>query len=728
MSEKHSFLSAMLGELSRRKVLSTMGGYAVAVFVVLQLMDAAAEPLRLPDWLPTLLVIVLILGFPLVFLLAWEFELTPEGVRKASPAGLLTKRQSMVIFGTTLLATFGLGYGFYFYYSGLFSDNVPTVAVERNFSAPANSIAVLPFTDLSASGDQAYFSDGVAEEILNLLAQVKGLHVAARTSSFAFRDRQHDIREIGQLLNVSTVLEGSIRAADNRIRLTVQLINVEDGYHIWSQNFDREIGDLFVIQDEIASEIADALMDSFAGLVQPSTGQTDSLAAANAYRTGRLHWWRRTPAELQKALTYFAEALEHDSAFAPAYAGLADSWLLIGLYGNISQPEAIEKAQPMIEKALAIDPRSAEAFAALGLARWQIGQHDSAESSFMQAMELNDNYIPAHLWLAGVLSEMGRFPEEQRVLERAMSLDPLNELLVINYAENLRIRGETDRALQLLDDQVRIRPDSTVLLRFLAQHQLFAGNLVEAWRVSSRAHLLESGNPADLAAFAKTWMVLGEYDEAEQLLQQGMETAGNNQALLSTYWLNLLMTGRLEEAERLVRELMASSGELSSETLRRGFHLQLGLVAMAREDWKSADVQLAASFEGNETPGYNMDRIYALSLAALTADRLGDKQLAAFRLETVERELQRARINGVDDANIYYSEAAIKALRGQQQQAVASLQEAYARGFREGWKLEMDWRLDDLRDDSDFIALKTRIEQDLERSLAEIRRNSLAAL
>jgi TolB-like protein/Flp pilus assembly protein TadD len=730
---KHSFLSATLGELSRRKVLSTMGAYAVAVFVLLQLMDAAVEPLRLPDWLPTLLVIVLILGFPVVFLLAWQFELTTDGVKKADPAGLLSRRQSMALFGSMLLATFGLGYGFYIYYSGVFavetlSATAGQTVAEREFSAPANSIAVLPFADLSATGDQAYFSDGVAEEILNLLAQVKGLHVAARTSSFAFRDEQHDIREIGQLLNVSTVLEGSVRMAGNRIRLTAQLINVEDGYHIWSQSFDREIDDLFVIQDEIASDIAAALVDSFSGLMQPSTGVTDSLAAANAYRTGRLHWWRRTPGELEKALGYFAEALEHDSAFAPAYAGLADSWLLLGMYGNISVAESIQKAHPMIEKALAIDPRSAEAFAALGLARWKLGQYDSAESSFLRALELNNNYIPAHLWLGGVLGEQGRFPEEQRVLESAMSLDPLNELLVINYSVNLQIRGEAEKALELLGNQVKLRPDSTVLLRSFAHLQYENGNLVEAWRLSRRAFMLEPENPADLSAYAMTWMTLGDHDEAEQLLQQGMAVAGRNEKILHTYWLNLLVTGRLEEAESLVREMIRDAGEDPPESMQRNFHLQLAMLALARGDWTSAESQLVASLDGDDSPGYNMDRIYALSLGSLTATNLDDNELATERLEAAQRDLQRARVNGVNDANIFYSEAALMALQGETEAALGKLQQAYERGFRESWMLTIDWRLKPLRDEVDFIELQSRIERDLELNVAEIRSQSLAAL
>jgi TolB-like protein len=410
MESNHTFFSATLTELTRRKVLRTVGGYAVAVFVLLQLMDAAVEPLRLPDWLPTLVVIIVILGFPLIFMLAWLFDITSTGIRKTPSAGILTKPQNTILFSVMLFATAGLGYVFYEYYSGVFETEFIEVPAQRAFTAPENSIAVLPFADLSADQDQAYFSDGVAEEILNLLAQVNDLHVAARTSSFAFRDPQSDIREIGRLLNVSTVLEGSIRTSGNRIRLTAQLINVSDGYHIWSQSYDRELDDIFAIQDEIASNIASALVDSFDGLDNHEKDRANNLAATQAYRTGRLHWWRRTADELQKAIELFALALEHDPQFAPAYAAMADTRLLLARYGNIANAKAIEKAQPMIEKALAIDPQSAEAFAALGLARWQIGQMDAAESALRQAMQLNENYIPAQLWLGRNIEPAGTVP------------------------------------------------------------------------------------------------------------------------------------------------------------------------------------------------------------------------------------------------------------------------------------------------------------------------------
>ena len=221
MTERHSFLSATLAELNRRKVLRTVGAYAVGVFVLLQLMDAAVEPLRLPDWLPTLVVIVLILGFPLVFVLAWHLEIRPDGVHRTKGGSLLSRSQSSLLFSIMLLAMGGLGYGFYTFYHGEFDGQTAVqTAVQRAFTAPENSIAVLPFADLSENSDQGYFADGISEEILNLLAQVEGLNVAARTSSFAFRESADDIREIGRLLNVSTVLEGSVRTSGDRIRLS----------------------------------------------------------------------------------------------------------------------------------------------------------------------------------------------------------------------------------------------------------------------------------------------------------------------------------------------------------------------------------------------------------------------------------------------------------------------------------------------------------------------------
>jgi TolB-like protein/Flp pilus assembly protein TadD len=733
MTESHSFISATMAELNRRKVLRTVGAYAVAVFVLLQLMDAAVEPLRLPEWLPTLVVIVVILGFPLVFLLAWHLEITPTGVHRTTTAGLLSRSQSAFLFSFMLVGMTGLASVFYQYYSSVFSNPATSQLViepadQRVFKAPENSIAVLPFSDLSEDGDQVHFSDGIAEELLNLLAQVDGLHVAARTSSFAFRDPQTDIREIGRALNVGTILEGSVRTAGTRIRLTAQLINVEDGYHIWSQSYDRELDDIFTIQDEVASSIATALVESFHGLSARPAGRTDSLAASQAYRTGRLHWWRRTPGELQRAIELFATALEHDSQFAPAYAAMADTWMLLSLYGNISVIKATQKANPMIEKALQIDPESGEAFAALGLARWQIGQMDAAESALRQAVKLNEDYVPAQLWLGGILKELGRYPEERMVLEKAMELDPLNELLAVNYAGNLSVTGDWESGKDLMQGLVRLRPDSTVLLRAMASYEFEHGNLVEGWRLANRAWLLEPENPEDIATLARTWIMLGGISEAEELIEQGLEKSPQNAGLLGTQFMTKLVAGRFEEAQSLLRDVMADFGENMPPNLQSNFDVQLGIIALVQGNYPLAYELFSKTISNEDKPAYSGDEVMVLTMASLISRRLNKPEEAEARLLAAQRKVQRARLNGVDDPGIYYTEAVLLAMQGDPESALQKLNQAYERGFRERWLLTVDGRLDSLRDREAFVLFQNQVEDDINQALAEIRSVPVAAL
>jgi len=733
MEQGQSFISAVLTELNRRKVLRTVGAYAVVVFVVLQLMDAAVEPLRLPDWLPTLVVVTLILGFPLVFILAWQFDLTPGGIKKTSATGILTRPQNALLFSLMALGTVGLGYGFYSYYSNVFfADGAgaadAAVTQQREFVAPENSIAVLPFADLSADGSQEYFSDGIAEEILNLLAQVNGLHVAARTSSFAFRHLDKDIREIGRLLNVSTVLEGSIRKAGDRIRMTAQLINVEDGFHIWSHSYDRQLDDVFAIQDEVASAIAAALVDSFAGLDQKQASRPHNLAAFEAYRTGRLHWWRRSPEELQKAITLFGEAVKHDPSFAPAYAAMADSWMLLSLYGNLTNMDATERAMPMIEKALEIDPGSAEAFAALGLARWQIGQRDAGESALRQALRLNEDYIPAYLWLGGLLGDLGRLPEENQILQQAMAIDPLNELLTINFAGNLASRGDSKAGIDLLQSLIALKPDSPSLLRIMSGHAYGSGDLVGAWRYANQSYGLEPKSPVVIETLASAWENVGASDQAERLLLEGLEIAGDNFSLRANYFGLLLKQGRLEKADRLVQEQYGDSVEGLPEKLQHYYYFQKGLIRLVAGDGDGARDLIERAISDDADQSWDGQQIFVITLSSLLQRNAGNAELADQRLTRAERSLHRARLNGVEDAQSYYTESSIFALRGNSQAAIDSLQTAYERGFREAWMLEKDWRMESLQQNPQYIAIRQQIDRDIEQARAEVESFIVAAL
>jgi tetratricopeptide (TPR) repeat protein len=512
------------------------------------------------------------------------------------------------------------------------------------------------------------------------------------------------------------------------VRITAQLIEARSDTHLWSESYDRTLESIFAIQDEVAASIATALVDSFTGLTVKPAERADNVAAFEAYRTGRLRWWRRTPSELHKAIELFTKATEYDPGFAPAYAALADTWLLLSLYGNITTVEATEKAQPMIEKALALDPELAEAFAAQGLARWEIGQMDAAESALRQAVDLNDDYIPAQMWLAGVLGTEGRYPEEHLVLQQALQRDPLNELLMSNYANSLSIRGDWEAGRDMLGGLLELRPDSTILLRFMSKMELVNGNLVAGWKLANRAYQLQPDNPEDIATLARTWVLLGDPNEAERLVLLGLETSEQNANLLGTYWMTLVVSHRYEEADTLVRELMSQSGDGLPEALKRNFSFQLGMIALMRGDFPGARDLLVSAISDEDDPAYSGNEVMIITMAALATEQLGEPEEAARLLETAERKIKRARLNGVDDSDIYYSEAVLLTMRSEPARAMEKLREAYNRGYREQWVLEIDGRLAPLRDKPEFIILMEQIRDDVSKARTEIRSLSLAVL
>jgi tetratricopeptide (TPR) repeat protein len=516
------------------------------------------------------------------------------------------------------------------------------------------------------------------------------------------------------------VLEGSIRKAGDRIRLTAQLINVSDGYHIWSQNYDRQLDDVFAIQDEIASAIATALVDSFGGLQQKQASRTQNLAAFEAYRTGRLHWWRRSPDELQKAITLFAKALENDPAFAPAYAAMADSWMLLSLYGNLTNMKATERAMPMIEKALEIDPESAEAFAALGLARWQIGQRDAAESALRQSIKLNEDYIPAYLWLGGLLGDLGRLPEQSQVLQQAMALDPLNELLAINFAGNLTSRGDYEAGKELLKGLVALKPDSSSLLRIMSGHAMKSGDLVDAWRYASQSYGLEPESPVVIQTLAGAWESMGAIDRAEELLLEGLEIAADNFGLRTNYFFLLLKQGRLEKAERLVQEQYGDSVDGLPEQLQQYYYFQKSMISLVGGDRQSATEFIELAISEDQDQSWDGEQVFFTTLSSALQRDAGNTELAEQRLENAERAVRRARINGLDNAGIYYTESSIHALKGESQEALDSLQTAYERGFRDMWMLDLDLRLESLHQEPQFIAIRQQIERDIQQARSEV--------
>src|SRR5438067_1648843 len=424
----------LIAELKRRRVFRALVGYAIVSFAVLQVIEPIMHGLRLPDWTLSFVVVGLAVGFPVVVVLAWVFDVSAGRIertvpiRPEGPGGL---RVALALGAVAALAV------------------VPAVAwhFTRTARAPAApavpaapSVAVLPFANFSQAKDEEYFSDGITEEVINALANVDGLRVVSRTSAFAYKNKNLSVRQIGEELAVATVLEGSVRREGNALRITAQLINAVDGYHLWSKTYDRELKNVFAVENELATAIADALRPKFlkqSSLVPMTTGSSQ---AHDLYLKGRHFWTKRTTEDLKEAMALFEKAIALDPTYALAHAGLADCYLLLGEYTSSRPADILPKAKPYVYRALELASDLAEAHASLGLI--SIFDYDwaTAEREFKRAIELRSGYATAHHWYAILLVTLGRFAEARAEAERALELDPasviVNNMLGVVFYES----------------------------------------------------------------------------------------------------------------------------------------------------------------------------------------------------------------------------------------------------------------------------------------------------
>jgi adenylate cyclase len=429
-------------ELRRRRVVTTSAGYAATAFVLLQLAEILFPAFGVGEGGLRVLLAVLLAGFPLTVALSWVFDVTRSGVRVTPPAegegDVRVPAPRPVVIGSVLLMAAGLAWGGWWVVRA--AD--PADATPEGI----RSIAVLPFKDLSEAGDQTYLGDGLAEEILNRLAGVDSLQVAARTSSFAFRDRNRDVRDIGRQLNVAAVLEGSLRRSGNHVRITAQLIDARTGFHLWSQDFDREVDNLFAVQDTVAGAIVRELTGHLA-LPGRTARRPVPPAAQEAYWQARAQLSRRDASVIPQAISLFQQAVSIDPDYAAAYAGLADSYALMPvLMQSMAPGEALAQAEQWARKAIELDSTLADPWASLGLVHALHQDRVEALDAFARALRLNPSYAPALHWRANVLADMGQLVPARRDAEKAARLDPLSASVATDHAAILFWSGDVEAA------------------------------------------------------------------------------------------------------------------------------------------------------------------------------------------------------------------------------------------------------------------------------------------
>ena len=422
---------SLFTELKRRQVVKIAAAYLVFAWLIIQVTDTVAPALHLPPWILTMVVWISIICFLPAMLFVWVFQMTPAGLRRDEGEGrtpsdpVVSRRMNVVL---SLLLLLAVGYIVIDFTSeGVEDEPVePRLAQKQEGTAESdyNSIAVLPFVNLSSDPEQEYLSDGLAEELLNLLAQLDALQVAARTSSFSFKGKNMDVRAIGAALAVDTVLEGSVRKAGNRIRVTAQLIDTANGYHLWSDTYDRELSDIFAIQDEVSASIVGALRVHLA-----DDAPAASIVNIEAYDLFLRARELARSSELEEALRLFRQSTETDPNFAAAWAARAEMVLALretDFWGDIPREEAFALASANIERALTIDPQSAEALTSQGELLWEQYLYEEALASIAQALESNPNLARGYEVQSRLLGARGNVDAAWESLERAMDLDPLD--------------------------------------------------------------------------------------------------------------------------------------------------------------------------------------------------------------------------------------------------------------------------------------------------------------
>jgi TolB-like protein len=564
----------VFAELKRRRVFRVAAMYGATSFVILQVADLLQEGLQLPQAFLTVATVMALVGFPVALVLAWLYERTPHGVVRtpdprpdeidaivAEPRARRWPVGIAAAAGTALLllsAWWAVG-----------RPEAPGGSERGDYS----SIAVLPFENMSGNAEDEYFADGLSEELLNALTRVPGLRVAGRTSSFALRDANLNLRTIADTLGVETVLEGSVRRSGGRVRVTAQLIEAEEGFHLWSQDWERELtaDNVFEIQDEIAGAVALAMAtgeeptgadqpaESRGPDLVPASVRTSDLGAYELYLAGRHHWSARTPQGLEEAVRLFEAALDRDSLYAPAWVGLSAAYNALPWYTNYPSEQAAERSRSAAERALRLDPGNAEALYTLAITLFEFDlAWEEAARLFERAIALDPAYSQGLTWYCWFLSGMGRWEEAIPWCERSVELDPLRVHALSQLGEILLVVGRYEEALRPISQALAVQPVFPYGRMLMTLGLAASGQLDEA-EESLRLYARDADIPGGESAAATIIGGLREPSRRDEAVAATLEWLDLRDT--QSYWIVdwLVLLGAREQAIEVVERMFETS-------------------------------------------------------------------------------------------------------------------------------------------------------------------------
>ena len=724
---------SFIQELKRRNVFKVGIAYVIVGWLILQAGEVLAPALHLPEWVNSALAFFLLLGFPLALFFAWAFEMTPEGIKKErnvdrskSIAQQTGQKINLTIIGLLVVT---LGYFAYDKFMVQPQNLTPSAVVgteaEEASEDQFKTIAVLPFVNMSDDSSNEYFSDGLTEELLNILAKIKELRVAGRTSSFAFKDQNDDLRVIGEKLGVKSILEGSVRkdSSGTRVRITVQLINVEDGYHLWSETYDRELKDIFAIQDDIAHEVALALRVTLLGEDEVRLEQVAStpINAYDLYLQG-LQGLRLGGFEpLNRSVGHFQQALALDAAYTPAKLGLINTWSRLAQTGAITRSEAIRQGLPPLETILSNQPDNSEAHIQLALLRDFEGNGEAAERAFITALELDPRN-------AGGLQEYGRFlfdigqtDRGMQLIDAAVEIEPYDVSVLWDQAQTNAIMQNLEVALSSSKRIRKIEPDSPLGYYGDANAHFHTGNMAQTLKEFTQAIERDPDDYEMLSAMAQFRTMLSDVEQAAQWQHRAdAKGAGQPMPIFSRIMIyeyreqhELAQNLAEQVLDRKIEDRYGSQNGfrnyLTFEAVRTGNYQTALKYYRELFPWAFETMLQSPDIEKNEV----LDIIQLAGLLKL-AEPMSDRseQLLLIADQNVSNYSPRYGLWFLE-----LNKASIAVIRGDNDKAIDWLNEAWDKKWRFFWRYDVQSNavFKPLANEPDFQALISRFESEMDR-------------
>ena len=728
---KSPSLTGFIREARRRRLFGVLALYIVGAWVALQAADLAFPGWQIPDFAIRYVWIGAILLFPVAVCFGWRYDVTARGIQKTPPVSSDAcpplQRSDHVILAGLLSVTALICLTAFNYVLDARVYDTPRPVVEE---IPPNSIAVLPFVNMSDDESNEYFSDGISEQLLNELSRIPELHVAARTSAFFYKNKNEPMQKMGQELGVRTLLEGSVRKSGNIVRITAQLINASDGYHLWSATYDRELDEVFAVQDEIARAITNTLKIELLIDEQQKLGRggTDNAQAYDLYLRGIAFLRLRAPDSVDGSAELFQQALDLDPDFALALDALAYSYVLKTYDGSMSIEDATKEALPLIGRALEIQPDLEQAHASLGMLKSRSGLYEESDAHFRTAIDINPNYFQGQVNFGLSLVLQSRLKEAAAAYLRALVLDPMNANLNFNLGALMMLQGQFDDGLQFIEKSLSIEPERRIV-RMAKSHWLAQyGHLVEAVRIGRATLEAYPDFGPNVAALVTAYVYLGMIDEAEALLDNANQQMPDNTSIRRARWVFAGSTGNddafVTDAKERFEKLDKGLGDPLNFDQKDTVRLYGWALLLQDRNEEAANILdwAVGGEEGIAATTY--DRMAVIKLLALSYQRLDRNAEASALLDRCLELVNEARDSGWGTPVLHVRLAEVYVQKGLIDQAIDSVAIAVEKGYRDLQWLEngIFWR--QLQDHPDLNELKVRIYEDIEAQRAVLRQDS----